>query len=121
MRKLLVLALGAGLVACVAPSTPEQGMYEAFGAYSAAVAAAADYAEGPTADPAIARALNAVNQSREVAVARDFGRAYVLCGGSNATVVAGVDCAAFTFDATTVSAQASALRAATVQLIQGGR
>lgn len=121
MRKLLVLALGAGLVACVAPKTPEQGMYEAFGAYSAAVAAAADYAEGPTADPAVVRALNAVNQSTAVAAARGFGRAYVLCRGSNATVAPGVDCAAFAFDPATVSAQASALRAATIQLVQGRR
>ncbi|MBU3078479.1 hypothetical protein [Sphingomonas quercus] len=110
-----------GLIACTTPETPAQGMYEAFGAYSAAVAAAADYAEGPTADPVIVRSLNAVNQADAVVAARTFGRAYVLCGGSNSATVAGIDCAAFAFTPTSVSAQAGALRSATLQLVQGRR
>lgn len=117
MRALIILAALA-LSACVTPGSVNQGIYAAYGTYSIALKAAADYAEGPTAEPAVVARLNAVNQRSETKAAVTYGKAYVLCQGDpKATPIAGVDCSLFDFRASTAQAYAITLRSVATALL----
>ena len=116
MKRLMNLCALA-LSACVTPSSPEQGMYAAYATYGIALKAAADYAEGPTADPVIVHKLNAANQRDEVKTAAAYGKAYVLCGRNSTAVVPGVDCSLFDFRASTAQAYAITLRSVATALL----
>jgi hypothetical protein len=120
MRLILLAAALAGpamLAGCVTPGSAKQGLYQAYGSYSIALGAAADYAESPTADPAIVRRLNAANRAEPVQFAIKYGRAYVQCSGSNATVVPGVDCTGWDFRSKTASGYAIVLRSLATSLL----
>lgn len=117
MKRSLGLCAALALSACSTLGTPEQGMYAAYATYSIALKGAADYAESPTAEPAIVHTMNAANQRPEVKAAVTYGRAYVLCQGSNASSVPGVNCALFDFRASTASAYAITLRSVATALL----
>lgn len=118
-RTFLALALAgpALLAGCVTPGSVKQGMYQAYGSYSIALGAAADYAESPTADPSVVRRLNAANKAAPVQFAIKYGRAYVACSGSNATVVPGVVCTGWDFSNTTAAGYAAILKSLRDQLL----
>jgi hypothetical protein len=117
------LAIALLLAACATvggPETPAQKLYAAQAAYSVAVQAAADYAEGPTADASVVAALNSSNKAVRPAV--EYARAYMLCGGSNDSdiVTSGsvaIDCALFDFRPTTVTDYAIVIRSAAIGLL----
>ena len=113
-----LLALGALLAAGCATvgDTPGQRLYAAYGAYSVALGAAADYRETPSADPGIVRALQ--RSVTEAAPVVAFGRAYVLCGGRNDTALAEVDCTIWDFRSQSVSAYAMSLRTFATSLMR---
>jgi hypothetical protein len=111
------LVLFLALAACVTPTSANQGIYAAYASYSIALKAAADYAEGPTAEPRIVHTLNTVNRRTETRQAVTYGKAYVLCQGNSEAVVVGVDCAFFDFKASTAQAYAITLRSVATALL----
>jgi len=112
---LAVAALALAGCATLQGGTVAQRLYEAHGLYNVAKAAAVDYAEAPTASPAVVKALNAAN--KELVPTVRYVRAYILCGGTNAGAVGGFDCTQFDFRATTASGYAVALRAAAASIL----
>ncbi len=110
MKKLFAIAAMLLLAACATVGSPAQGIYAAYATYSIAVKTAADYAEGPTAEPAIVAKMNAANKRPDVQDAVRYGRAYVLCAGQPSGVVGDVQCQLFDFRASTASGYALLLR-----------
>lgn len=113
MRLIIALPAILALSACSVTGmlTPRQSVYAAYGSYSAALEGAAVYAESPSADPAIVHRLNAANKSAPVVEAVKYGRTFTQCQGSNATVIAGVNCRAFDFSGKTAQGYIIQLRA----------
>lgn len=117
MRLIFALPAALALSACgMNALTPRQSVYAAYGSYSAALEGAAAYAESPSANPAIVHRINAANKSAPVVAAVKYGRAFTQCQGSNATVIAGTDCAAFDFSVKTAQGYVVRLRAAITAL-----
>lgn len=106
---LLLLVLILAGCATLTKGSAAQRLYEAEAAYTAALGAAVDYAESPTAAPSIVRALNTAR--RAALPAQSYVRAFTLCRGkSSAEVVAGVNCALFDFRPGTLNSYAIQLR-----------
>ncbi len=115
--KLLIIAASLTLSACAtigAPETPGQRLYAAYGAYEAASATAADYADTPTASPKVVAALKRAKDQAKPAVG--FGKAYIACKGINSTVTPTIDCSLWDFRPASLSQWAIALRAAVAAL-----
>jgi len=116
-RLFLPLAALLSLSGCIGGLTPGQTLYATLGSYEAASAGAVEYANSPTASPAVVHRLNQANQSAQPVV--KYARAYVQCKGKNETVVAGVagvDCRVMDFSRKTVSGYIVQLRAVVVTL-----
>lgn len=117
MNKLLIIVAGLSLGACStvgAPETAGQRLYAAYGAYEAASATAADYAETPTANPNVVAALRKAKDQAKPAVG--FGKAYIACKGVNTTIAPMIDCSLWDFRPASLSRWAIALRAAVAAL-----
>lgn len=118
---LIVTLLGAILLwGCVsAGGSPAQRLYEANANYAAALGAAADYAETPTADRSIVAKLNSVRKATQPAVY--YVRAFMLCRGKPKTALVGdVVCALYDFSPGTLNSYALQLRSS-AQLLLGAR
>lgn len=122
LAKLIIAMIGAlGLAGCATMSggTPAQRLFEARGDYVIAVQAAADYAESPGANPVIVRVLKAAKDQAQPSV--DYVDAYVGCHAkATGSVTIGakhIDCATFSFTATSISGTALALRNAAASLV----
>lgn len=121
--RIFVLLAALALPACAGQVlTPGQSIYSAFGGYKAAVESFRDYAVGPTANPAIVSKGRAIVTSKQARAASTFGRAYVACFGSPATLSADpeVRCAEWDFSrpstvAITLRNTAAAILATTAQ------
>lgn len=109
-----VLALAG--CATLSGASLKQNLYAAFGGYGAALDGAATYANSPSASPAIVAKMSAINQSEPVKLAVKYGRAFVLCDGSNTTVIATVDCKLFDFRPQTAQGYINTLRSAITTL-----
>lgn len=112
----------AGVLACTtltgcatvgAPATPGQQVYAALGGYKAALVAATDYAESPSAKPAVVHRLDAVNKT--VAPVAQLADAYRLCA-AGAVAVGDKACTSFDFNPATLIADAQKLRDAAASL-----
>lgn len=114
-RLFLPLAALLSLSGCIGGLTPGQTLYATLGSYEAASAGAADYANSPTASPAVVRRLNQANQAAQPVV--KYARIYVQCKGKNETVIEGVDCRALDFSRKTVSGYIVQLRAVVTSLM----
>ena len=112
MRALLLFL---ALTACAAQTT-KQRLYEALGGYRAVAESAADYVEGPTADPAIVRRIATVTKSPEVDSALSYARAYVACQGKAVGAVQGFNCTLFNFSDANARDYAIVLRSAILKL-----
>lgn len=118
MKRLIFTPALAMLAGCATMqgASPSQSIYAAYATYGIALNAAAEYAQSPTASPAIVRHLNAANQRPETKAAVTYGRAYVLCQGNPTTVTPGVDCSIFDFRPATAQAYAITIRAVVAEL-----
>jgi hypothetical protein len=120
MRAALLILAACALASCgvhVAQLTPAQSIYVALGAYESAQAAAANYAETPTADPKVVHKIAAVNDATATQTAVAFGRAYRSCHGSTVAVVPGLQCSMFDFSAVRVNVYAASLRSIAAALL----
>jgi hypothetical protein len=118
MRILLFLPILA-LAACatVPTVTPAQGMYAALGAFESAQHVAADYAESPTADPAIIHKIATIKNAPATQAAVRFGEAFRACDGRSTTVVPGLQCSMFDFSAASLNTYAVSLRGVAAALL----
>jgi hypothetical protein len=114
--KRLLFAAALTLAGCATIGTPKQGLYAALGAYEAAAASAADYTEGPTADPAIVHRIREAVESPKVQSTVAFSKAYVNCGKPAIARDPTINCTMFNFSDANLRNYAITLRAAIAQM-----
>lgn len=98
--------------------TPSQKLFAALSAYQVAVAAAADYAETPTANREVVVALDNVINSDEMKGAVSYARAWAACGGVADGVALSFDCSTFNFSDLTVSQYALIITSGAQKLLR---
>lgn len=97
MKRAILLALALSACATGPKMSTGQSLYLAYGSYGAAVKSFAEYAQGPTADPAIVHKGRVIVDSPQAKGTVAFGRAYVACKVEFNAREKGVDCTNWNF------------------------
>ena len=120
MRLFVTVFAALALTACAATTAvtgmnkPGQALYGAVGFYASSARAARVYAQTPTADPAIVKAIDKIDKSRVVEESLTFARNYWTCTSPRraelpATVCLTLDYGSAEAVAATIRKQAEAL------------